>query len=70
MTTTTNALPVSEAHEEWKREHALLESMYAWANDGQQQMDMCVEVEGIRITAPAVIAVTRRAFVTGPGGQA
>ena len=47
MTTTTDALPVSEAHEEWKREHALLESMYAWANNGQEQMDMCVEVEGI-----------------------
>jgi hypothetical protein len=47
-TTTTNALPVvSEANEEWKREHALLESMYRWANDGEEQMDMCVEVEGI-----------------------
>jgi hypothetical protein len=33
MTTITNALPVSEAHEEWKREHALLESMYSWANN-------------------------------------
>ncbi len=46
--TIPNALPVvSEAHEEWKREHALLESMYRWANNGEEQMDMCVEVEGI-----------------------
>ena len=44
-TTTTNALP--EAHEEWKRAHALLESMYAWANDEEEQIKMCVEVEGI-----------------------
>jgi hypothetical protein len=45
MTTTiTNTLPVvvSEAHEAWKRAHALrlLESMYAWANDGQELMDL------------------------------
>jgi hypothetical protein len=46
--TTTNALPVvSEAHEEWKCKHALLKSMYRWANNGDKQMDMCVEVEGI-----------------------
>ena len=43
--TTTTALP--EAHEEWKREHALLRSMYAFANDEWQQIEMCVEVEGI-----------------------
>jgi hypothetical protein len=45
--TTTDALPVFEAHEEWKRAHALLESMYAWANDEEEQIEMCVEVEGI-----------------------
>ena len=42
-TTTTNALP--DAHEEWERKR--LRSMYRWANDGEEQMDMCVEVEGI-----------------------
>jgi hypothetical protein len=47
MTTTTDALPVFEAHEEWKRAHALLESMYEWANDEQEQIEMCVEVQGI-----------------------
>jgi hypothetical protein len=36
--TTTDALPVFEAHEEWKRARALLESMYAWANDTQEQI--------------------------------
>ena len=45
--TTTDALPVFEAHEEWKRAHALLESMYAWANDEEEQIEMCVEVQGI-----------------------
>jgi hypothetical protein len=48
MTTTTDALPVFEAYEEWKRAHALLTSMYAaWANDDQEQIEMCVEVQGI-----------------------
>ncbi len=42
--TTTDALP--EAHEECKRAHALLKSIYEWANDWQQ-IEMCVEVEGI-----------------------
>ena len=39
--TTTSALP--EAHAEWRRAHALLESMYAWAIDEQEQIEMCVE---------------------------
>ena len=47
MTTITNALPVSEAHEEWKRARALVDDMYAWAEDNQEQIDMCVEVQGI-----------------------
>jgi hypothetical protein len=47
MNTTTDALPVFEAHEEWKREQALLESMYEWANNEQEQIEMCVEVQGI-----------------------
>jgi hypothetical protein len=47
MTTITDALPVFEAHEEWKRARALFESMYAWANDAQEQIEMCVKVEGI-----------------------
>ena len=41
--TTTDALP--EAHQEWERE--LLRSMNAFANDEWQQIEMCVEVEGI-----------------------
>jgi hypothetical protein len=42
-TTTTDALP--DADEE--RERELLESMKRWANDEWQQIEMCVEVEGI-----------------------
>ena len=40
--TTTSALP--EAHAEWKRAHALLESMYAWAFNCEAQADVCIEV--------------------------
>jgi hypothetical protein len=42
-TATTDARPY--AHEE--RERELLKSMNRWANDKEEQMDMCVEVEGI-----------------------
>ena len=42
--TTTSARP--DAHmAEWERE--LLEAMERWANDEWQQIEMCVEVEGI-----------------------
>jgi hypothetical protein len=40
--TTTSALP--EAHAEWKRAHALLESMYVWAFNCEAQADVCIEV--------------------------
>jgi hypothetical protein len=39
-TTTTNALPVSEAHEGWQSAYALRFSMYEWANDFHRQADM------------------------------
>jgi hypothetical protein len=47
MTTTTAATTDArpDAHEE--RERELLESMKRWANSGEEQRDMCVEVEGI-----------------------
>jgi hypothetical protein len=47
MTTTTTATTDArpDAHEEWERE--LLKSLYDWANSGEEQRDMCVEVEGI-----------------------
>ena len=42
-TTTTSARP--QAHAEWERE--LLQAMNDFANDEWQQIEMCVEVEGI-----------------------
>jgi hypothetical protein len=49
MTTTTTATTDArpDADEELKRAHALLKSMYDWANSGEEQRDVCVEVEGI-----------------------
>ena len=46
--TTTDALAmlaVSEIYEKWKRARALVESMYAWANDIDAQADMCANLE-------------------------
>jgi hypothetical protein len=46
--TTTDALamlPVSEIYEKWKRARALVESMYAWANNIDAQADMCANLE-------------------------
>jgi hypothetical protein len=48
MTTPTTAATTDarlDAYEEWERE--LLKSMNRWANDEWQQIEMCVEVEGI-----------------------
>ncbi len=49
MTTTDTLpmLPALESYEEWKRARALVDDMYAWAEDNQEQIDMCVEVQGI-----------------------
>ena len=63
MTTTTNALPVvvvSEAHEEWRRAHALLESMYAWTNDVDAQGDLREEVGRERCVPDWLLARVHR----------
>ena len=42
--TTTDALPMLpalESYEEWKRARALVESMYAWPEDIDEQTEMC-----------------------------
>jgi len=46
--TTTDALPMLpalESYEEWKRARALVDSMYAWAEDKAEQTEMCANLE-------------------------
>ena len=48
MTTITDALPMLpalESYEEWKRARALVDSMYAWAEDIDEQASMCANLE-------------------------
>jgi hypothetical protein len=52
--TTTSTLP--EAHAEWRRAHALLVSMYVWANDVDAQAELREEVGRARCVPDWLLA--------------
>jgi hypothetical protein len=56
--TTTSALP--EAHAEWRRAHALLESMYAWTNDVDAQAELREAVGRARCVPDWLLARVHR----------
>jgi hypothetical protein len=62
MTTTKNTTPsaLPDAHEEWRRAHALLESMYAWTNDVDAQADLREEVGRERCVPDWLLARVHR----------
>jgi hypothetical protein len=56
--TTTSARP--EAHAEWRRAHALLASMYVWANDVDAQAELREEVGRARCVPDWLLARVHR----------